>query len=1009
MGYLFWSSIFGYIGGSSNFLLVFDLKVPILNEYGTYAVPIYVGATTYAIVRYQLMDIRTVVHKTAMWLGMSSLVLIPVGIGFYFGHGVIQTLSPLQHGLLVGVLAILLIPYVKGIQPRIDNIFHRRKYDMQAIIQGLVRELAALKNLDLLIAKIATKIKEALYVSRITIIVLDDKNQNFKVIGAEEKLQLDDPCLSCIRKLDGVIEWEEIELNPKFEPIRQVAKSYFQKFDAKIVLPLIHDGKLIGAINLGEKDNLKSFSKVDIDFLSNLKTEASIALSNSLLYDNVNKMSKELKQWSIELEQKVDERTSELAERKKELEESYEKLKELDQFKTEFFANVNHELRTPLTLILLPVEMALNKDYGELSPALEKNLMMVKTNGFRLLNLINGLLDLAKTDAGKMELFKNKYDLSLITQGIVSSLALMADKKNIKLTFLAKSPLPEFYFDREKIERVLINSISNALKFTDADGVVEVSLARKEEKIEIRVKDTGIGIPESFREKVFERFTQVDSSSVRKYQGTGLGLALCKEFVELHEGKIWVESEEGKGSTFVCLLPVVANIEEGGYSIDRRVKDFENAEKRRNVDLTKSLSINALYQSPDLSKPDEIQETPVENGNKKYQILIVEDNLEMQAYIRSILKDDHLILTAKNGVEGIEKIKLFKPDMIISDLMMPLKDGYQLCREVKTDKETRHIPVILLTAKSDVSCKIEGLEAGANEYLSKPFNAEELKARVRSLLQLKALEKENAQTKKMAAMAVMVAGVIHEINNPISFTKTSWQTISEALDRLKTIAADSNLEAHREEVSELMGSADLALEIVKKGLDRIQHVVGRLRIFEGNRSLDFEPVNINNLITRLAGQLLVLDRTGGLSTDKETIFKKDFHVETLIEAIPVLLTQSLEVIMDNALKATEGAGPVSIKTWEEPGEKVFISIKDRGKGIKKEKLEHLFEPFFTMRDVGEGMGLGLFLAYQVVQAHHGFISVKSQENVGTEMIIQLPVSQPKPDFLPNEQSVQSSL
>ena len=689
---------------------------------------------------------------------------------------------------------------------------------------------------------------------------------------------------------------------------------------------------------------------------------------------------------------------------KNDLEKAYVQLKELDQFKTDFFANVNHELRTPLTLILLPVEMALNKDYGELSPALEKNLMMVKTNGFRLLNLINGLLDLAKTDAGKMELFKNKYDLSLITQGIVSSLALMADKKNIKLTFLAKSPLPEFYFDREKIERVLINLISNALKFTDPDGVVEVSLAQKEGKIEIRVKDTGIGIPEKFREKVFERFTQVDSSSARKHQGTGLGLALCKEFVELHEGKIWVESEEGRGSTFVCLLPVVANIGESGDQIDRRVKDIEIETKRRNADVTRSLSINALYQSSDFSVSENDQVMSHSDEEKKYQILVVEDNIEMQRNIRSILNSEYIVLTAVNGVEGIEKIKTLMPDLIISDLMMPLKDGYQLCREVKTDKETRHIPVILLTAKSDVSCKIEGLEEGANEYLSKPFNAEELKARVRSLLRLKELETENAQSKKMGAMAMMVSGVIHEVNNPISFTKTSWHTISEVFDRLKTIAASSELPARHKEVSELMKTAGLALEIVKKGLDRIQHVVSRLRIFDGNQSLNFQSVQINPLISQLTGKLL--DRSQG-SSRQDPIFYQDYQLNSSIEAIPVLLTQSLEVIIDNALKATGGMGPVWIKTWEER-EKVFISVKDSGTGIKKEKLEHLFEPFFTMREVGEGMGLGLFLAYQVIQSHHGLITVKSQENFGTEMMIQLPVSQPKHAFLPDQHSFQSA-
>ncbi|MHB8482088.1 MAG: ATP-binding protein, partial [Nitrospiria bacterium] len=689
INYFLFATAVGFYGGGICFLPVFGIDVyPYLN----FTVPLYPIIMTYAIVRYRLMDISTVIHKTMLWAAVSSLIMLPVGGSFYLAVDWIRKLSSLQLSMLVAAVVLLLIPYIKVVQPWIDHLFQRRKYDMQKILQGMVKELAALRNLDRLLERIATTIKEALYVSKMTLIIWDDNNQNFRVIGSREKLNINDSCLSFMKEQDRVLEWEEVELNPKFESVRPLAKSYFEKFNAKIAIPLIHDNKLIGIINLGEKDNLKSFSKMDIDFLSNLRLEASIALSNSLLYDNVHKMSEELKQWSLELEQKVDERTRELAESKQELETSYQKLKELDQYKTDFFANVNHELRTPLTLILLPVEMALNREYGELTPSLEKNLMIVKTNGFRLLNLINGLLDLAKTDAGKMELYKNKYDLKLITQGIVSSFALMADKKNIKLTCLVKSSPPEFYFDREKIERVLINLISNALKFTESGGVIEVSLEEKDGKVEIRVRDTGIGIPETFFEKIFERFTQVDSSSIRKYQGSGLGLALCKEFVELHEGKMRVESEEGKGSTFICNLPVVTSIEEIGDQIDRRVQEFETQTKRRNVDLTKSLSMSALYQSTEFSKLEEDQKSPGEDEEKKHSILIVEDNVEMQAYIRSILKNEFIILTANNGVEGIEKIKTFMPDLIISDLMMPLKDGYQLCREVKTDKTIRHIP-----------------------------------------------------------------------------------------------------------------------------------------------------------------------------------------------------------------------------------------------------------------------------------------------------------------------------
>ncbi|MBI3604725.1 MAG: response regulator [Nitrospirae bacterium] len=876
---------------------------------------------------------------------------------------------------------------------------------MQKILQGMVKELAALKNLDRLIEKIAATIKEALYVSKITLILWSDKNQNYKVVGTDEILSLNDPCLACMKEHDSVIEREEVEFNPQFENVRSLARSYFQKFNAKVAIPLIHDGNLIGIINLGEKDNLKPFSKMDIDFLSNLRTEASIALSNSLLYDDVNKMSQELKTWGQELENKVEERTRELAESKKELEESYAKLKELDRLKTEFFANVNHELRTPLTLILLPLEMILNNEYGAVSPEMKKSLTAVRANGLRLLNLINGLLDLAKTDAGKMAVFKNKYDLNLIVQGIVSSLSLMADKRNIRLTYSAESEIPEFYFDREKIERVLINLISNALKFTGSEGSIWISLEVKGGLIEARVRDTGIGVPASYLEKIFERFTQVDSSSSRKYQGSGLGLALCKEFVEMHQGKIWVESELDKGSVFIFTLPLVMEIEDVEDHKDRREVEFETNLKRRSEDLTKSLSVSALYQSSDWIKPEQGEEKPESGKKKQYQILIAEDDLQMQNFICSILRKEYSVLMAKNGVEGVQSARAYMPDLIISDVMMPLKDGYQLCREVKADKRTGHIPVILLTAKSEASNKIEGFEHGADEYLTKPFNMEELTARVRSLLKLKELEKESAHSQKMAAMAVMVAGVVHEINNPVSFTRTSWEIISEAFERFKAIGDSSEITSHREELTGLIKTAGPALEIVKKGIDRIQEVVNRLKVFDGSRALHFERLSLTRLIERSVARLEEMNP----SFPKERItFFKDYHLNREIEGMPLLLSQLFEVVLDNAVRAVGERGLIWIKTWNDGEDRVWVSIKDNGRGIKKEKLEHLFEPFFTLRNVGEGMGLGLFLAYQVIQAHHGSITVKSIENEGTEMIVSLPATRSNPGFIPKEHPVQQT-
>lgn len=282
---------------------------------------------------------------------------------------------------------------------------------------------------------------------------------------------------------------------------------------------------------------------------------------------------------------------------------------------------------------------------------------------------------------------------------------------------------------------------------------------------------------------------------------------------------------------------------------------------------------------------------------------------------------------------------------------------------------------------------------------------EELTARVRSLLKLKELEKESAHSQKMAAMAVMVAGVVHEINNPVSFTRTSWEIISEAFERFKAIGDSSEITSHREELTGLIKTAGPALEIVKKGIDRIQEVVNRLKVFDGSRALHFERLSLTRLIERSVARLEEMNP----SFPKERItFFKDYHLNREIEGMPLLLSQLFEVVLDNAVRAVGERGLIWIKTWNDGEDRVWVSIKDNGRGIKKEKLEHLFEPFFTLRNVGEGMGLGLFLAYQVIQAHHGSITVKSIENEGTEMIVSLPATRSNPGFIPKEHPVQQT-
>ncbi|MCB0620678.1 MAG: response regulator [Saprospiraceae bacterium] len=383
--------------------------------------------------------------------------------------------------------------------------------------------------------------------------------------------------------------------------------------------------------------------------------------------------------------------------RKKHLREmkqlEYEKLKELDEMKSRFFANISHEFRTPLTLILGPVENLLST---QPEAAKAKEYQLIQRNAQRLLRLINQLLDLSKLDAGKMRLDLRFEDLLPIARGITYSFESLTDSKNVGLTFESSLENAFLYFDRDKLEQALTNLVSNAVKFTPEGGriAVGVSLAETGDWLQIDVTDTGPGIPEGQLEHIFDRFFQGAEATRTEAPGTGIGLALVKELVELHQGTISVVSRVGQGTRFTIRLP---------FGKEQVLPQHAEAE--------------AL--------------------DRDNTLLLVEDNPDMRAFIREILEPEYRIVEAADGQEGMEKALELIPDLIVSDVMMPEKDGLELCDTLKHDERTSHIPIILLTAKASIESRLAGLERGADDYLSKPFNREELLVRTRNLLELR--------------------------------------------------------------------------------------------------------------------------------------------------------------------------------------------------------------------------------------------------------------------------------
>ena len=404
--------------------------------------------------------------------------------------------------------------------------------------------------------------------------------------------------------------------------------------------------------------------------------------------------------------------------------EHAKKLEEVDKLKSNFYANISHEFRTPLMLILGPVEKLASKLVDDES---KKQTGLIKGNAKRLLNLINQLLDLSRLEAKKLKLNASPGNIVQYIKGLVREFDQIAEQRDISLKLLVERETIDAYFDKEKMERIITNVMSNAIKFTPQGGRITVKLTEtSNDEVEITVRDSGVGIPKSELAKIFDRFYQVDGSHTRDFEGTGIGLALTKELVELHKGQIIIDSIEGHWTEVKIYFPLGRD-----HLTDDEISESSECELHK-FDGVEDF---AMYDSA----TEEIED---ENLIDKTIVLIVEDNPDVRDYIKDDLKDIYHVEEAANGEQGLRKAKKCIPDLIVSDVMMPKKDGYEMTRELRQDEKTSHIPIILLTAKSDRDSKLEGLGLGADDYLTKPFDTQELLARIKNLIENRKLLQE---------------------------------------------------------------------------------------------------------------------------------------------------------------------------------------------------------------------------------------------------------------------------
>ncbi len=418
-----------------------------------------------------------------------------------------------------------------------------------------------------------------------------------------------------------------------------------------------------------------------------------------------------------------------------------EMLAELDRAKTVFFSNVSHEFRTPLTLMVGPVESMLERARPAAMISREE-LQLVHRNSMRLLKLVNTLLDFSRIEAGRVEAIYEPTDLSSFTADTASAFRSAMEQAGLAFVIDCEPLAEPVYVDRDMWEKIILNLISNAFKFT-LSGEVTVRLKAVEEQIELRVEDTGLGISEEQRAKVFERFHRIEGVRGRTHEGTGIGLALVQELVRLHNGSIRVESAVGKGSTFVVSIPKDrAHLPADHLGSKQRMLKSTGVSASAYVDeaLRWLPETSQTAESPQVFASDSVQAPHVQTTSGR--ILLADDNADMRGYVRRLLGDNYDVYAVSNGAEALTSIRSNPPDLVLTDVMMPGLDGFGLLRELRANESTKTIPVILLSARAGEDARIEGMEAGADDYMVKPFTARELLARVGAHLAMGRLRRE---------------------------------------------------------------------------------------------------------------------------------------------------------------------------------------------------------------------------------------------------------------------------
>jgi signal transduction histidine kinase len=673
-----------------------------------------------------------------------------------------------------------------------------------------------------------------------------------------------------------------------------------------------------------------------------------------------------------------------------------EALAEIDRAKTAFFSNVSHELRTPLTLMLGPLDDVLASPEEEVSGDNRELLSLVRRNGQRLLKLVNTLLDFSRIEAGRVQAIYEPIDLAVYTAELASVFRAAVEKAGLRLV-IDCPPLPEPVFvDRDLWEKIVLNLVSNAFKYT-LRGEIRVSLRAALEANDrsavLSVQDTGTGIPEAELPNIFNRFHRVQETRGRTHEGTGIGLALVLELVKLHGGTVGVDSVYGAGSTFTVAVPFG--------------REHLPADRVGGVRMLESTALGA---SPFVEEalrwlPGTVTRQtgafPIQTGlppavrpaapGDRPKVVLADDNADMRDYVRRLLSADYQVTAVADGAEALRAVTARQPDLVITDVMMPKLDGFGLLAALREDPGTASTPIIMLSARAGEEARVEGLQAGADDYLTKPFSARELLARVAGTLALARARREAARREEeLKALAIetlreadrrkdeFLATLAHELRNPLAPIRNGLQILR--LGRGNHQAEEQARAMIERQVQQMVRLIDDLLDLSRISRGKIELRRERIDLAAAVQS----AVETSRPLIEQSGHALTL------SLPSEPVF---------VDADLTRLAQVFANLLNNAAKYTQRGGG-DIRLAVEPlGREVAVSVRDNGIGIPVPMLPHVFEMFIqvdrSLERTQGGLGIGLSIVKRLVEMHGGTVEAHSEgRGQGSEFVVRLPALTP---------------